>query len=555
MTPVEKIRNLVRDALKTLGWEEVDFTVEHPVDFSHGEYAVNTAMILSKKLGMNPKEVAQKIAESIATNEIVERVEVAGPGFINFYLTPKFFETAISSIDTDFGNLQINSGKKILVEHSSPNLFKPFHIGHMMNNAIGESLYRLMKASGADVTTLTFPSDISLGVAKAIFVLLEKNVTNFTIEMLGDAYVEGTKRYEDDESVQARVKELADNLYSGKPSPEVSLFNSCKDFNINYFISVTARLGSHFDDFIFESEAGVVGAKLVKENTPSVFTESEGAIVFIPAEADKHLNTAVFVNSQGNPTYEAKDLGLLKIKFDKYNPDVSVFVTDYQQVTHFDIVLDSAKKINALWAENSRHVPHGRMSFKGQKMSSRLGGVPLATEILATILEEVKEKSGERELSPETLDMIAIGAIKFSILKSKPGQNINFDPDTSLSFEGDSGPYLQYTNARINSILAKAGEMGIKVGGAVTEREVSEVEKLAYRFEEVVELSIQDFAPHHVAVYLLDLARAFNSWYANTKILDTENQNAGYNLSIAKSVGQIIQNGLNLLGIKSPERM
>ncbi len=551
----EHIRNLILKALQGLDWEAPVFAVEHPDDFSHGEYAVNVAMILGKKLGMNPKEVAQKITASIATDEIVERVEVAGPGFINFYLTPKFFETAISSIDTDFGNLQINSGKKILVEHSSPNLFKPFHIGHMMNNAIGESLNRLMKASGADVTTLTFPSDISLGVAKAIFVLLEKKTEEFTIEMLGDAYVEGTRRYEEDESVQARVKELADNLYSGKTSPEVSLFNSCKDFNIKYFEDVTARLGSHFDDFIFESESGVVGALLVKENTPSVFTESEGAIVYIPAEADKHLNTAVFINSQGNPTYEAKDLGLLKIKFDKYNPDVSVFVTDYQQVPHFDIVLDSAKKIDAKWFDNSHHVPHGRMSFKGQKMSSRLGGVPLATEILQTILEEVREKSGDRELSPETLDMIAIGAIKFSILKSKPGQNINFDPDTSLSFEGDSGPYLQYTNARINSIIEKAKESGIKAGIPKIDREVSEVEKLVYRFPEIVALSIADFAPHHVAVFLLDLSRAFNSWYANTKIIDAENPNAGYNLAIAKSVGQTIQNGLNLLGIKSPERM
>lgn len=555
MKAKEYIRDCVVKALESLKWEAPDFAVDHPVDFAHGEYAVNTAMILAKSLAMNPKEVAQKIVEQITSDDMIERVEVAGPGFINFYLTPKFFADAVDSIGSDFGNSEIHKGKKILVEHSSPNLFKPFHIGHMMNNAIGESLYRLMKASGADVTSLTFPSDISLGVAKAIFVLLEKQVTNLTIEMLGDAYVEGTKRYEEDERVQANVKEIADNLYSGKPSPEVMLFNSCKDFNIDYFVTVAARLGSHFDDFMFESEAGVVGAELVKENTPKVFTESEGAIVYIPAEADKHLNTAVFVNSQGNPTYEAKDLGLLKIKFDKYDPDVSVFVTDYQQVPHFDIVLDSAKKINALWAENSRHVPHGRMSFKGQKMSSRLGGVPLATEILATILEEVKEKSGERELSPETLDMIAIGAIKFSVLKSKPGQNINFDPDTSLSFEGDSGPYLQYTNARINSILVKASEMGIKVGAPKADREVTEVEKLIYRFPEIVETSINDFAPHHVAVFLLDLSRAFNSWYGNTKIIDAENPNAGYNLAIARAVGQTIQNGLHLLGIKAPERM
>ncbi len=551
-----ELKRLISEALAALGFS-ADPALEHPEVFAHGDYSTNVALALAKEAGKNPRELAEAIRSALPTHEFVTSTDVAGPGFINFRLSPAYFANVIRGIDAQFGISNIHAGQKILVEHSSPNLFKPFHIGHMMNNAIGESLVRLMRASGAEVSSVSFPSDISLGVAKAIFVLLEKNIDteNLEISALGDAYVEGTKRFEEDESIQSRVKEIADNLYAGADTPEFRLFKACKEFNIKYFESVVARLGSHFDSYIYESEAGVVGKELVEKYTPKVFTESEGAIVYIPDTSTPWLNTAVFINSQGNPTYEAKDLGLIKMKFEGYHPDLSIFVTDYQQIQHFALVIDAAYKIDNAWANNNRHVPHGRMTFKGQKMSSRLGGVPLATDILDTVSEEVRERSAERALSQEMIDAVAIAAIKFSILKSKPGQNINFDPETSLSFEGDSGPYLQYTHARINSLLEKAREAGITESGEKRELAVSDVERLLTRFPEVVEESINFLAPHHVAIYLLELARAFNSWYGNTKIIDVENVNASYNIALAKAVGQTIHNGLWLLGIKAPERM
>lgn len=550
-----ELKKIISEALTTLVLS-ADVHLEHPEFFTHGDYSTNVALALAKDAGKNPRELAEAIRAALPAHEFVMSTEVAGPGFINFRLAPTYFANVIRSIDAKFGVSNVHAGQNILVEHSSPNLFKPFHIGHMMNNAIGESLVRLMRASGADVSSVSFPSDISLGVAKAIFVLLERNTdtANLEIGALGDAYVEGTKRFEEDESIQARVKEITDNIYSGADSPEFRLFKACKEFNIKYFENVVARLGSRFDSYIYESEAGVVGQQLVKANTPQVFTESEGAIVYIPAEADKHLNTAVFVNSQGNPTYEAKDLGLLCMKFERFKPDLSVFVTDYQQVPHFQIVLDAANKIESGWSEKSRHVPHGRMTFKGQKMSSRLGGVPLATDIVDTVAEEVRERSAERGLSHEMIDAVAVAAIKFSILKSKPGQNINFDPETSLSFEGDSGPYLQYTHARINSVLEKAREAGVSESGEKT-GETNDVERMLARFPKSVELAITTLAPHHVATYLLELARTFNSWYAVTKLVDADNPAAGYNLTTARAVGVVIKRGLELLGIQAAERM
>jgi arginyl-tRNA synthetase len=566
MTIAETIQQSIQKALESLNIPDVSFVVEHPSDLSHGDYATNVALAASKSTQKNPREVAEMIVNEIKKQAIPEisDITIAGPGFINFTLATEFFNQSVLEIlnhEKDFGNVSVHADKKILVEHSSPNLFKPFHIGHMMNNAIGESLVRLMQSSGADVATMSFPSDISLGIAKAIFVILEKYVKDDqifnpgNIVILGDAYVEGTKRYDEDESIHGRVKEIADNLYGNISSPELDVFNTCKNFNIEYFEHIVGKLGSHFDSYIYESESGEVGKKIVLENTPVIFTESEGAIVYIPDESKKNLNTSVFVNSQGNPTYDAKDLGLLSMKFEKHHPDLSVFVTDHEQIPHFNIVLDAAEKINSEWKEKSIHVPHGRMSFKGQKMSSRLGGVPLAAEMIDVVSEEVAEVSAGRDIDQKTKSDIAIAAIKFSILRAKPGMNINFDPETSLSFEGDSGPYLQYTHARIQTLIEKAKEQGI-TAELQSGIEISDLEKIMYRFPEVVELAITEYAPNYVVTYLLEIARSFNSFYGSNKIIDTDNKEiSAHRIAIARSAQIIIKNGLWMLGINAPDRM
>lgn len=563
----EQIEKLIKEVLKSLNIKDVSFSVEHPEDFKNGDYSTNVAMVCAKQLKANPKELAETIKIELEKNlpKEILKVEVAGPGFINFYLSREFFTDSINNIlieKEDWGKTKIHLNKKILIEHSSPNLFKPFHIGHLMNNTIGESIVRLAKFSvnkKEDVKTMTFPSDISLGVAKAIFILLEKikhepiDIDDQIVEY-GNAYVEGVKRYDEDETIHNRVKEIADNLYAQKPSDEWDMFVKCKAINISYFEQITTLLGSKFDYYEYESIAGVEGQRIVEKYTPDVFTKSEGAIVYIPEESKKYINTAVFINSQGNPTYEAKDLGLLDIKFEKYNPDISIFITDHQQISHFDVVLDAAEKINKDWSEKSVHRTHGRMTFKGQKMSSRLGGVPLAKDLLDLVIEDVKEKS--KDLSDEDCSKVAISALKFTILRAMAGKNINFDPETSLSFEGDSGPYLQYSIVRANSVLDKADSLGYKLNSKVSSNEEpTDFEKMICRFPYVVNRSIEEWAPHHIVGYLVEIARMFNSWYGNTKLIDEENSNMMYNIAVTKAFTQTMKNGLWLLGIEIPERM
>ncbi len=558
-----EMQNIIKETLIDFGIVDGIIRFERPTDITHGDYATNVAMVYAKQIGVKPRELAEKIVTALQGKKIPEiaHIDIAGPGFINIILSAEYFYQSIQEIfdkKDQYGKNELLLGKKILIEHSSPNLFKPFHIGHLMNNAIGESLVRIMKSSGAQVTTLSFPSDVSLGIAKALFVLLEEHGNNYepnNVSILGDAYVVGTRLYDENESIHARVKEIADNLYAEKNSPEWKLYQKCKALNLAYFEQIIQSLDSHIDAYIYESQTGIIGKQLVEKNIPQVFTASEGAIVYIPEESKKGLHTAVFINSQGNPTYEAKDLGLIQMKFEKYQPDLSLFITDIQQVSHFVVVLDAMQKINGDWGDKSQHITHGRMTLRGQKMSSRMGGVPLAEEVIQMILDEVKNRSNGRSIDIKTQKSIALAAIKFSILKARPGQNIDFNPETSLSFEGDSGPYLQYTHARIQTLFEKAKEQELfpKLH-SVSSGEL--LIKLLDRFPEIVIQAAYDYAPSHIVTYTLELARAFNSFYGNYKFIDVENREQSENyLALAQATGQVISNALHLLGIHAPYKM
>ena len=561
MEITQQLGNTIANRLKELGIDNTDVVFERPADMSHGDYATNVAMQHAKELGKNPRELAEEIVSNIEESDLFLRPEVAGPGFINFRLKDNYFQKEISEIDETIGKSHVYSGKKILVEHSSPNLFKPFHIGHVMNNTIGESIVRLAQFSGAGVIKTSFPSDVSLGIAKAVWALLQDGVEKFDafstisekLSYMGDCYVEGNKAFEENEEAQKEIKSINQKIYAKTPGPEWNAYKKGYDVNLEYFKNETKRLGSEFDEFIFESVAGNRGLEIVQANTPGVFEVSDGAIIF---DGEKRgLHTRVFVSGEGRPTYEAKDIGLFDIKFSKWNPDLSILITDVEQGPYYKVVLEAAGEINKDWKEKTIHQKHGRMTFKGKKMSSRLGGVPLASDVLELVGSEVKERMQDAT-DASKVDVVAIAALKFSILRVMAGKNMDFDPETSLSFEGDSGPYLQYTYARCNSILEKTKELGFTMEAKPSgEWKAQDLEKIICRFGEEVEKSIKTWEPHHVAGYLLTLAREFNSWYGNTKILDGSNENLSWNLWLVQSTMHVLKNGLYCLGIETVEKM
>lgn len=564
------IRELVAVALKeTFGIEGVDFAVEQPKDLSRGDYATSAALAVSKQVGKSPKEVAEMLVGYLNDHkpDFVESISIAGPGFVNFGLTSDFFAQQIANIieqKNHWGESSVHHGKKILVEHSSPNLMKAFHVGHVMNNAIGESINRLARFSGATVQTISYPSDVSLGIAKAVYVLMEEGgieklrtitLPSQTIAYLGECYVKGTALYEDNQTLQPRIREIADNIYKKKiHTEEYRVYDEAKELNMGYFKAITGTLGSVFDDYVYESEAGEVGKKIVEENIGKVFKESDGAVIY-EGEQDG-LHTRVFINKEGNPTYEAKDTGLIDIKFTRYhNPDLSIFITDHEQLEYFKVVLAAVRRISEKWIDRANktiHRTHGRMKFKGQKMSSRLGGVPSAQLLIDTLTEEIATRSAD--LSYKTQKEIAVAALKFSILRAMAGKDINFDPDTSLSFEGDSGPYLQYSAVRAYSVIAKGADMENTGAKLPSDWQITNLEKTLIHFPEVVQHAIEQWSPHFIVTYLLELAQTFNSWYGNTKIIEDTDSSA-YKLALTAAFAQTMANGLDLLGISVPEKM
>ncbi len=571
MNIVQTIQQSISSALSELGITyEGNITIEHPRELSHGDFATNIAMILGKGLGRNPRELADAIAEKINTPEITS-VEVADPGFINIRLSDEFLSNEIKVVREKgdfYGWNESQKGKNILVEHSSPNLFKPFHIGHMMNNTVGEAMTRLCRTTGAEVSMISYPSDVSLGIGKAVWQFLEygiKKIDEFEtisekMQFLGRCYAEGTQAFVDNRELETSVRAITQDIYEHRDTPAYEAYKIGRDLNLEYFIQMTARLGSAFDGFIFESEAGKVSKEIIAEHTPSVYTESNGAVIFEPTESDleenKSLHTRVFINKDGNPTYEAKDTGLLKLKFERYNPDLSIFITDSEQGPYFEVVKTAAGKVNPEWQDKTIHKTHGRMQFKGEKMSSRLGNTPIVSDILDAVNEEVYIRAGERELSQDQADMISIAAVKYAVLRTQAGKNINFNPDTSLSFEGDSGPYLQYTYARSQSMLRKATEQGIVINSDRPDNwETTDIERVLYRYPMMVEQAFADLAPHTVVTYITELAQAFNSWYGNTKIVDVDDPTSGYKLALTDAVAQVIKNGLWVLGIDAPNEM
>ncbi len=585
---MEEIQKAVRAALKELGIETGEIILEHPADLGHGDYSTNVALRYAKEAGMKPRELAEKIVKNFQFSrlqiggqaifnfqkeKIIEKVEVAGAGFINFYLSKEFFTERVAEILANgqhFGRNKSLAGQKVMVEYTDPNPFKEFHIGHLMSNAIGESIARLVEVSGAKVIRACWQGDVGLHVAKAVWGMWQKveslklQVESFDVKDLGEAYALGSQKYETDENAKGEVNELNKKIFDRSDEKVNELYDWGRKISLEHFEEIYRKLGTKFDYYFFEGKEGREGEKIVAEFLKKgVFEESENAVVF---RGEKYgLHTRVFLTSQGLPTYETKELGLNKAKFEK-EPGLnqSIIITANEQSEYFKVVLKAMEEVMPEIAKKTKHISHGMMRFTSGKMSSRTGNVITGESLITAVENLVMEKIKDRELPVEEKQSIAsavaISAIKYSILRAGIGSDIIYDFEKSISFEGDSGPYLQYAYARAMSVLGKAGDKkirgcltSVKIADVRHPQEVGVTERLLYRFPEIVSRAAKEFEPHYIATYLIELAGAFNSFYAKNKIIGSDEES--YRLVLTKAVAIVLKNGLWLLGIDAPERM
>ncbi len=562
-----EIKKEIQTALAESGFEAKEITLEHPADMSYGDFSTNVALALAKQAKQSPRELAGKLAEILTSpalrqgraSEFIEKIEVAGAGFINFFLKPQFFAAQIGEIikTDDFGKSKKLSNKKVMVEYTDPNPFKEFHIGHLMSNAIGESISHIVSFQGGEVKRACWQGDVGLHVAKAIWGAIKKGEPK-NIEEWGKAYTAGAAAYEENEAAKKEIADINTKIYERSDEKINALYDAGRKISLAHFEEIYKKLGTKFDYYFFEGLEGREGEAIVKEFLKKgIFEESDGAIVF---KGEKFgLHTRVFINSKGLPTYEAKELGLNKKKFE-VEPDLSesIIITGNEQNDYFKVLLKVLSLIYPPIGEKTKHIAHGMLRFASGKMSSRKGNVitgeSLLSEVEKLVLERIKDREFSEEERKKVAAVVAVGAIKYSILKQTTGSDIIYDFEKSISFEGDSGPYLQYSYARAVSVLNKAG-VGMELPQLGVELpQPGILERLLVRFPEVVERSLQEYAPHYIATYLIELAGAFNSFYAQNKILDAGDKTP-YRLALTKALSIVLKNGLWLLGIEAPEKM
>ena len=568
--------------------DPIKINLEHPKDLKNGDYSLTTMMkiwsTLSKQLikldGKPPvfSEINSFIAvfqihlkDRIAQKNLpIEKIELAGPGFINFYLSKEFFAQSVKEIHDakKWGSNDSSSGKKVMVEYTDPNPFKPFHIGHLMTNAIGESIARIFEYSEAEVVRANYQGDVGLHVAKAIWALLKKGKgdTSISVEAqaqyIGTCYTEASTAYESDENAKVEIDAINKKVYERSDENINEIYDWGRKVTLEAFETIYKTLGTKFSPncYFFESIMAPIGKKVVEENTGKVFEESDGAIVFKAENYNPKLHTRVFITKQGLPTYEAKEIGLTITKFTQENPDTSIVVTAIEQGPYMEVVQKALSLVHPEYESLMKHVTHGMMRFASGKMSSRKGNVITGESLLNDSYELVHEKIAERELSDDQKNIIAhqvgVAAIKYTILKQALGGNIIYDEEKSVSFEGDSGPYLQYTAVRSHSILEKAHKEGMQSSIELPQNwDTTTLEKYLYRFPEIVLLSYQKLEPHGIATYLSELASTFNSFYAQQQIIDKNDGASPYRIALVEAFLKTMQNGLYLLGISVPEKM
>lgn len=551
----QSVVSALRAAVVRLYSTEVEPILSVPEE-QFGDFSTNVAMQLAGKLQRNPRDIAAQIAAEIGS--IYPKVEVAGPGFINITLadTDLLHAAENRTVDT-------YRGVNYVVEYSCPNYFKELHAGHLYQTLYGDAVARMVERSGASVHRTNFGADVGLSAARAMWGIISSIGGEFP-EKLGDIpeaertkfiaarYVDGAQAdTSDDETVSAEILDVNKRIYAMHASGDTTsafaqIYFTCRDWCRSYFERLYTELQvTPFEKYYPESTTEARGRREVEAHTGDVFTQSQGAIIY-DGEPDG-LHARVFITREGLPTYEAKDLGLILMEMDEFAFDHRILVTGKEQSEYMKVVWQAADRILPGVKAKMTHLTNGLIRFgDGSKMSSRTGNVTTAMDVLAAVREAVGD-TGDAKRD----EQIYLGAVKYEFLKHRLGGDIAFDPEGSVSLQGNSGPYLQYALVRARSILAKASVGHVEVTELLPS-ERSLVRKLS-EYQYMLEQATRHYEAHAICTYLYELATEFNKFYEqNTVIGDPREQTR---LALVGSYATTLADGLSLLGIEAPEKM
>ncbi|MBU0667613.1 arginine--tRNA ligase [Patescibacteria group bacterium] len=593
----KKLEDFVQSAAKNIGIPEDhlkgEIEIEIPADPDHGDYSTNIAMRLGKILNRAPVELAHSLIQAAPLPDFVERIDTAGPGFINFHLSQSCLQSRLEEILTQkgkFGRLNIGEGQKVLVEYSSPNIAKPLGIHHLLSTILGQALADLHRAAGYEVVSLNWLGDWGTQFGKLLYAYKnwgdEEIVKKDPLNELLKLYVRFHDEAEKDPTMVDKGRAEFKKLEEGDEE-NLKLWEWMREVSILAITHIYDKLDVKFDEYLGEKMYLEDAQKILEEGkTKGVFTEGEQGAIIVKFENDKYP-PYMMQKADGTTLYSTRDLASIRDRMERYHPQKILYVVDIAQKLHFQQLFETAHKLGMDGTEFI-HVSFGRMLMPEGKMSTRKGDVILLDEVIKEATHRTEKIVNEkgRELTDEEKKRIiqgmAIGAIKYNIFSQNRETNITFEWDKMLSLEGNSGPYLQYAYARAKSILRKAEETPprpsrdlkkdsqISIFNVEEDRKVEEEKnlqpfghpaeqallRLLPRFPEKIELAVRDNKPSVVTTYLFEVARAFSTFYSEVHVLTASKPELRQaRLKLVRATAQILQNGLRLLGIDVFERM
>lgn len=548
--------------------EELESYIETPKDSKNGDYAF-PCFRLAKELRKAPPAIANEIKEKIEAVEEIEKIEVAG-GYLNFFINKSILtEEVLEEISKaeQYGKLEIGKEKNIVIDYSAPNIAKPFHIGHLRSTVIGGALYNIYKYLGYNVTGVNHLGDYGTQFGKLIEGYKmwgkEYDIEKDPINELTKIYIRINEACKNDEQILENCRNNFKKLEDGD-SYCVEIWKKFRELSLQEFQKVYDLLGSKFDSWNGESFYSDKMPEVIEilEKTGKLI-ESQGAKI-IDLE-DKGINTPCIIEkSNGSTTYATRDLAAILYRARTYDFDKALYVTSYEQVLHFKQVFEVAKLLglDEKYTKGLEHVSFGMVLLPEGKMSTREGNIikleDLLNEAISRAQEIIEQKNPELENKEEVAKKVGIGAVIFNDMSASRIKDEVFDWNTILNFQGETGPYVQYTYVRTKSVLEKAGYLPkieeVKVENLADEYSLA-ILKLIYNFEDVLIQVTDKNEPSILARYLIDLAKAYSSFYNENKIIveDKDIQNARVYLTYA--VSEVLKQGANLLGIQMPEKM
>ena len=542
--------------------------IETPPDSNMGDYAF-PCFRLAKDLKKSPQLIAEEIKNKIETDNIIEKIETAS-GYLNFYINKlelsKIVLNEIASKKEQYGSSLIGNGKNVVIDYSAPNIAKPFHIGHLRSTVIGGALYRIYKFLGYNSIGINHLGDYGTQFGKLIegYKLWhdEYNIDENPIDELTKIYIRINEECKKDEEVLNRCRENFRQLEIGNEE-YVELWKKFRDLSIKEFQRIYDMLDSKFDSW--NGEAFYIDKMqevIDKLEATGKLVESEGARV-IDLE-DKGMPPCIICKSNGSSIYATRDLAAILYRARTYDFEKALYVTSYEQSLHFKQIFEVSKLLglDEKYTNNLIHVPFGMVHLKTGKMSTREGNIIKLEDLLNESIQRAKtiieNKNPEIENKDEVAKKVGIGAVIFNDLSNSRIKDEIFDWDTLLNFQGETGPYVQYIYVRTKSILEKAGYIPeIKdVDGTALQDEASiKVLKLLYNFGDVVLQSAEKNEPSIVARYLIDLSQSFSNFYTVNKVITEDKKTQDARLYLTYACGLVIKTGMELLGIKMPDKM